>query len=109
MRVNKTVSSLSCYEAAYYYCPQDSIVVASRHNTIFDNEFADEIIAAKSEKYNLMLANYRVNGKEIVLLKNIGYNSSSRASELYNRHFMHFQIFKSDLLKSISPQLLKVD
>lgn len=56
-----------------------------------------------------MLANYRISEKEIVLAKNIGYNSSSRASELYNTHFMHFQIFKADQLKSITPELLKVD
>lgn len=35
LRSNKTVSSFSLHEAAYYYCPKNSFIVGSRHNVVF--------------------------------------------------------------------------
>ena len=40
IRNNKTVSSLSVYEAAHTYCPTKSILISSRHNVEFMPTFS---------------------------------------------------------------------
>lgn len=40
---NKAVSSFAVYDAVYNYCPNQTLVVSSRHNVKFVGEFIQEV------------------------------------------------------------------
>ena len=56
--VNKTVSSLSVYESAYVYCPNQAIMISTRHNIInFNSNFLSKLSASISEKFHYYYVN----------------------------------------------------
>lgn len=48
IREDKAVSTLAAYESVYQFCPNESLIVTSRHNVEFEKGFAKEVLAQVS-------------------------------------------------------------
>jgi hypothetical protein len=53
----KAVSSYAVYDSVYGYCPEDTMVVSSRHNVQFSRNFIAEILHKVEENYHYYLIN----------------------------------------------------
>jgi hypothetical protein len=107
---NKTASSYAVYDAVYGYCPNSTMIVSSRHNTQFTPLFAQELLATANEQFHYYHTSYQDSLGAIVTLPKLplpGDFSIRREPGLFESHFRHFQIFRSDLLKTSLFWVLK--
>ena len=114
IRANQTVSSLSAYESAYTYCPRKSVIISTRHNIVsFAKNFLTRLSYSLSQRFHYYYVNTINEHKNTLSLDKMPkftYNRTTRTvrkTSLYKQKFLHIQIFRSDLLKSIVFWMLK--
>ena len=103
--------SLLAYESAHTYCPSQAIMVTSRFNIRFHQNFATLILNSVSEEHHYYTAEFNNSEGEHIDFGNISpYSVDYRLKALYfDSHLKHLQIFKSDLLKMYYLFILKSD
>lgn len=112
VRANKTVSSLSVYEAAYTYCPNSSMLVTSRHNIVFNSDFVNELLPNIVSTHHYYFCSFMAANGTLVSQSSIfEYRKKQFRIEAmyYREYFMHMQIFKADVFKMIYFWILKSD
>ena len=106
---DKSVSSLSVYEAAYTYCPNKAVIVSSRFNIRFKPQFHSVLSHNLQEAFHYYTAEFTdADGKPVDFSAVNEYSDKVRVEALHFRsHFQPLQVFKSDLLKMHYMQILK--
>ena len=56
---NKISPGYAAYQSAYSFCPNHTMMVASRHNVKFDKHVTTWILSSTSVKYHYYLFNFR--------------------------------------------------
>jgi hypothetical protein len=111
VRGNRAVSVHAMYESAYMFCPRPSVMVASRHNVLFQPNFTT--IVSQNMKARL----YYYHGKYMDEKGNENSVPSNwrgsaergklRHGELFQKYFRHVQIFRNDLVRTLTYWVLK--
>ena len=106
---DKSVSSLNVYEAAHTYCPNKAVIVSSRFNVRFNEQFYSAIAPKIQEAFHYYTVDFtNEEGKQVDFSAVNEYSDAVRIEALHFRsHFQPVQIFKSDLLKMHYMQILK--